>query len=42
MAIINAKNGIIPELGDNDPLYTNVNGCTVAKALAQNGIIPTR
>ena len=32
--MLDAYNGIIPELGDNDPLYTNVNGYTVANALA--------
>ena len=33
--MIDAKNGIIPELGDNDPLYRNKYGETVAMILAK-------
>ena len=28
--MIDARNGIIPELGDNNPLERNINGDTVA------------
>ena len=38
--MIDARNGIIPELGDNDPLYRNIDGDTVAMLLAAKGIIP--
>ena len=40
--MIDAKNGIIPELRDNDPNYQNINGDTVAMLLAKKGIIPPR
>ena len=31
--MIDARNGIIPELDNNDPLYRNKNGDTVASLL---------
>ena len=40
--MLDAKNGIIPELGNNNPLYRNINGDTVAMLYAENGIIPPR
>ena len=38
--MIDAKNGIIPELGNNNPSYQNKNGETVGLILSKNGIIP--
>ena len=32
--MIDADNGIIPNLGNNDPLYRNIHGNTVAMILA--------
>ena len=39
-AIIDARNGIIPELNDNDPKYKNIDGETVATLLPNHGILP--
>ena len=33
--MVDAKNGIIPELNDNDPLYRNKEGYTTAMILAE-------
>ena len=40
--MIDARNGIVPEIGDNDPNYENKNGETVAMILAKNKIIPPK
>lgn len=40
--MINARNGIISELENNDHLYRNKKGNTVALLLASKGIIPPR
>ena len=40
--MINARNGIISELENNDQLYRNKEGSTVALLLASKGIIPPR
>ena len=38
--MIDARNGIIPELKNNNPNYQNIKGETVAMILASKGIIP--
>ena len=38
--MIDAQNGIIPELGNNDPLYRNIDGDTVATILINKDILP--
>lgn len=40
--MIDARNGIIPKLDNNDPLERNINGETVAMILAQKGIMPPK
>ena len=40
--MIDAKNNIIPELGNSDPKYQNIEGYTVAMILASQIIIPPR
>ena len=40
--MIDAKNNIIPELGNSDPKYQNIEGYTVAMILASRIIIPSR
>ena len=38
--MIDARNGIIPDINNNNPLERNKHGETVAMILASQGIIP--
>ena len=40
--MIDARKGVVPELGDNDPLYRNIEGETVAMILIKQGLLPSR
>ena len=40
--MIDARNKIVPILGNNDPLYRNKDGNTVAMILAEQGMVPLK
>ena len=40
--MIDADKSIIPELGNNDPMYKNIYGDTVALILLYHGIFPPK
>ena len=41
-AMITARNGVIPEIGNNDPQYKNIRGKTVASILICKYLIPPK